>query len=56
MGSDRLGSGSLAAIFPPRNRLSRHSFGPANSFRFHLVTTGTAANIQSFLLWFPAGA
>jgi len=30
MGSDRLGSGSLAACFSPCNRLSRWTFGPPN--------------------------
>jgi hypothetical protein len=49
MGSSRLGSGSLAASFPPCNRLSRKSFGPPNCGCFQGVTTGTAAITHSFL-------
>ena len=42
MGSGRLGSGSLAAIFPPCNRLSRESFGPPIWSLSDVDTTGTA--------------
>jgi len=56
MGSGRLGSGSLAAIFYPCNRLSRDSFGPPICTPFLAIATGTAAKAHSFLLWLLAGA
>jgi hypothetical protein len=48
MGSDRLGSGSLAACFAPCNRLSRKGFGPPIWDRSKPFTTGTAGNARSF--------
>src|SRR6185437_9897510 len=56
MGSDRLGSGSLAACLPPCNRPSHGSFGPPIWGRFSRVATGTAANAQTFVFQYPAGS
>jgi hypothetical protein len=48
MGSDRLGSGSLAAILALCNRLSRQSFRLPICSPFPPVMTGTAMNTRSF--------
>src|SRR5439155_19192248 len=45
-----LGVGSLAACFPPCNRLAREGFRPADLGLHTRISTGTALGPRSFLL------